>query len=147
LQLINQALELGPDAPAKLVKPDFKAEIALHAAEYKRRAGVLSGTSTPTTKSAPRGKASHTQEITFRSIVEEFAASHNLLMMPAGKAHANSRMPLFRVSPNADGKKGLLVYILDDAVWASVEKGSGNELDEFRAISLDDMVVRALSNS
>ncbi len=30
-------------------------------------------------------------------------------------------MPLFRVSPSADGKGGLLVYILDDAVWAATE--------------------------
>ncbi len=50
---------------------------------------------------------------------------------------------MFRVGASTDGKKGLLVYILDDAVWASVEKGAGSELDEFRAISLDDMVLKA----
>jgi len=58
-------------------------------------------------------------------------------------------MPLYRISPGEDGgKKGLLVYVLDDAVWASVEKGIiGSEEDEFRAISLDDMVNRATEGS
>jgi tuftelin-interacting protein 11 len=46
-------------------------------------------------------------------------------------------MQLFRVSPTADGKGGLLVYILDDAVWAP---GDG---DDYQAITLDDMVSKA----
>jgi tuftelin-interacting protein 11 len=47
-------------------------------------------------------------------------------------------MPLFRVSLTADGKGGILVYILDDAVWASVGDDGA-----YRAISLEDMVLRA----
>jgi tuftelin-interacting protein 11 len=47
-------------------------------------------------------------------------------------------MPLYRVSKTADGKGGLVVYILDDAVWAPQLDG-----DDYRAISLDDMVLRA----
>jgi len=77
------------------------------------------------------------QEITFRSIVEEFAASHNLLFIPAGRAHEKSRMPLFRVSSSVGGKGGLLVYVQDDAVWAP-------DGDEYRAITLEDMVLRAI---
>lgn len=138
LQLMNEAIELGPDAPTKLRKPDFKREMDVLAEETKRKVAVGA-----TKASTAPGRPSRTQEITFRSIVEEFAATHNLLFMPTGKAHAHSRMPLFRVSPSADGKKGILVYILDDAVWASVEKGAGSEVDEFRAISLDEMVLRA----
>ncbi|KAJ7180967.1 GC-rich sequence DNA-binding factor-like protein-domain-containing protein [Mycena filopes] len=128
LQLMNKAIELGPDAPTRLVRPDYRAEQA-----------VASGSapSTPKRNGPPR-PAARTQEITFRSIVEDFAASHNLLFIPTGRAHELSRMPLFRVSLTADGKGGILVYILDDAVWAPVaEDGT------YRAISLEDMVVRA----
>jgi tuftelin-interacting protein 11 len=66
LQLMNEAIELGPDAPTKLRRPETKAE---------------PGTTTKsvaTTKSA--ALPSHTHKIsTFQSIVEEFAAEHNLL--------------------------------------------------------------------
>ncbi|TFK39878.1 GC-rich sequence DNA-binding factor-like protein-domain-containing protein [Crucibulum laeve] len=136
LQLMNKAIELGPDAPTQLPRPDFRAEI--------------SAPSTPTHDGAknaarlPARPSARTQEITFRSIVEEFAASHNLLFVPTGRAHEQSRMPLFRVSQTADGKGGLLVYILDDAVWAPKSGGVGGDGEEFRAISLEDMVLRAM---
>jgi len=45
-------------------------------------------------------------------------------------------------------REGLLVYVLDDAVWASVGKGViRSEEDESRAISLDDMVNRVTEGS
>lgn len=133
LQLMNTAIELGPNAPTQLARPDFRAEQAA-ASTPARNNGK--GTS----KVTPRPSA-RTHEITFRSIVEEFAASHNLLFIPVGRAHEKSRMPLFRVSPTADGKGGLLVYILDDAVWAPEADPT-----DFRAISLEDMVLRAATS-
>ncbi|KAF7356333.1 Tuftelin-interacting protein 11 [Mycena venus] len=128
LQLMNKAIELGPDAPTRLPRPDFRAEQA-------------SAPNTPGRNGTPRAPprpSARTQEITFRSIVEDFAALHNLLFIPTGRAHEISRMPLFRVSLTADGKGGILVYILDDAVWAAV----GDD-GTYRAISLEDMVLRA----
>ncbi|KAJ7656386.1 GC-rich sequence DNA-binding factor-like protein-domain-containing protein [Mycena polygramma] len=128
LQLMNNAIELGPDAPTRLPRPDFRAEQA-------------SAPNTPGRNGTPRAPprpSARTQEITFRSIVEDFAATHNLLFIPTGRAHELSRMPLFRVSLTADGKGGILVYILDDAVWAAV----GDD-GTYRAISLEDMVLRA----
>lgn len=123
LQLMNTAIELGPDASTMLKRPDLRAEQAIANASKKK----------PTaTKVAP----TRIQEITFRSIVEEFAASHNLLFIPTGRAHEKSRMPLFRVSSNIGGKGGLLVYVQDDAVWAP-------DGEEYGAITLEDMVLRA----
>jgi tuftelin-interacting protein 11 len=123
LQLMNTAIELGPDAPTMLKRPDLRAEQAIANASKKKP---------PVTKVAP----ARIQEITFRSIVEEFAASHNLLFIPTGRAHEKSRMPLFRVSSNIGGKGGLLVYVQDDAVWAP-------DGEEYGAITLEDMVLRA----
>ncbi|KAI0675861.1 GC-rich sequence DNA-binding factor-like protein-domain-containing protein [Trametes maxima] len=121
LQLMNKALELGPDAPTHLPRPDHR---------------LSSPTPTLVTKTKEKARPARTQEITFRSIVEDYAASHNLLFMPVGRADERSRMPLYRVSQSADGKGGILVYILDDAVWAS-------DGGEYRAITLEDMVLRA----
>lgn len=122
LQLMNEAIELGVDATTKLRRPDIKVE-----------QGIATGTNKGVTKGA--APPSRTHEITFRSIVEEFAAEHNLLFIPTGRAHETSRMPLFRVS-GPSGKGGVLVYVQDDAVWAP-------EGDEYRAITLEEMVVRA----
>jgi tuftelin-interacting protein 11 len=131
LQLMNTAIELGPDAPTKLSRPDFRAEMA-----------AASRADSPVPGKAIKQRpapAARTQEITFRSIVEEHVASHNLLFIPAGRVHERSRMPLYRISPTADGKGGILIYILDDAVWAQ----SKDDKDDWRAISLEDMVLRA----
>ena len=135
LQLMNKAIELGPDAPTRLAKPDFLAELSASAPGSPTRG------KDPVAKAARPSARAH--EITFRSIVEEFAASHNLLFVPIGKAHERSRMPLFRVSRSADGRKGLVVYIQDDAVWAPKADGVNVESEEFKAISLEDMVLRA----
>ncbi len=105
--------------------------------------------SSPTPTATAKGRAAaatknppaRLQEITFRSIVEDFAATHNLMFLPSGRVHERSRMPLFRVSPTADGKGGVLVYILDDAVWGPDEGG------EYRAITLENMVLRATKGS
>ncbi|KAJ3524489.1 hypothetical protein NMY22_g10973 [Coprinellus aureogranulatus] len=136
LQLMNDAITLGPEAPAKLKKPDFRAELTAKQTPSR----------TPSARDAekrPARPSARATEITFRAIVEEYAAGHDLLFIPTGRAHEKSRMPLFRVSATTDGKHGLLVYVLDDAVWAPQPGGLENE--EFRAISLEDMVTRAKS--
>ncbi|KAI0272323.1 GC-rich sequence DNA-binding factor-like protein-domain-containing protein [Gloeopeniophorella convolvens] len=129
LQLMNTAIELGPEAPAKLPRPEHSRGGGLAPATETAK-GVGAGTKKP--------PPSRTQEITFRALVEEFAASHNLMFMPAGRVHERSRMPLYRVSSTADGKGGVLVYVLDDAVWAPDEEG------EYRAVTLENMVLRAM---
>lgn len=90
LQLMNKAIELGPNAATQLPRPDHRAPPA--------------SPKVPARQATPKPRPSRTQEITFRSIVEEYASSHNLLFMPTGRAHEKSRMPLFRVSQTADGK-------------------------------------------
>jgi tuftelin-interacting protein 11 len=123
LQLMNRAMELGPEAYSRLPKLD-----------HSMPTETMNVPRTDTPKTRPT--IARATEITFRSIVEEFAASHDLLFIPTGRAHEKSRMALFRVSPSVDGRGGVLVYILDDAVWAS-------EGEDYRAISLEEMVLRA----
>ncbi|KAG5350269.1 hypothetical protein C0989_011837 [Termitomyces sp. Mn162] len=133
LQLMNKAIELGPNAPTQLARPDFRAELAAASTP------VRNGTNAASIK-GPQRPSALAHEITFRSIAEDFAAAHNLLFIPTGRAHEISRMPLYRVSPTADGRGGLMVYIQDDAIWAPAIEG-----EVYRAISLEDMVLRANS--
>jgi len=121
LELMNKALELGP-AVSQFPHPDVQA-MGTPAGPAKAR-------------TTARVKASRTQEITFRSIVEDYASGHNLMFFPAGKVDEKTGHALFRVSKSVDGKGGLLVYIADDAVWAM-------DGDQYRAISLEEMVLRA----
>ncbi|KAI0306082.1 GC-rich sequence DNA-binding factor-like protein-domain-containing protein [Multifurca ochricompacta] len=130
LQLMNTAIELGSDAPTKLPRP-----------EHHRNLPHAPGPATALKAGPTKKQPARVQEITFRSIVEEFLAKHNLIFLPAGRVHERSRMPLFRVSPTADGKGGILVYILDDAVWAPDEDG------DYRAITLENMALRAMKSS
>lgn len=122
LQLMNRAIELGPDARTRLPKPG---------------SSLSSTTDKPEVKShAYRPTAI---QVTFRTVVEDYAAGHNLLFVPTGKVHDGSRMPLFKVAQSVDGRGGLLVYLLDDAVWAP----SVGDPADYRAISMEEMVLRA----
>ncbi|KDQ13045.1 hypothetical protein BOTBODRAFT_112065 [Botryobasidium botryosum FD-172 SS1] len=124
LQMMNEAMELGSNAPMLLPRPEpYQRKPDTDATSGISKSGTVPARPKPT-------------EVTFRSIVEDFAASHNLLFLPTGKTHEKSRMPLYRVSQNIDGKGGLSVYILDDVVWA-------DDGGDYRAISLEDMVLRA----
>lgn len=121
LELMNKAIELGP-AVSQLPLPDLQAEgVPVRPAK---------------SRIATKVPSSRTQEITFRSIVDDYASSHNLMFFPAGKVDEKSGHALFRVSKSADGKGGLLVYIADDAVWAT-------DGEQYRAIPLEEMVLRA----
>ena len=60
--------------------------------------------------------------------------------MPMGRVHVKVRLPMYRITGRGDGKGGIVVYILDDAVWL-VE--GGKEDGESRAIALREMVLLA----
>jgi len=68
-------------------------------------------------------------------------AEHNLLFIPTGKAHPKTRLPLYRISQNIDGRGGLPVYISDDAVWTP--RIGESEDDTYEPVMLDELVLRA----
>jgi tuftelin-interacting protein 11 len=125
LKLMNEAMSLGSDAPAKLAKPDFNPLPD----KKTRDSRVKTGRSTAAQPDQP--------EITFRTIAEQHAADHNLLFVPTGKSHSATGKQLFKVSKNFDGKGGITVYVGEDAVYAMMEDGA------FRPVLLDDMVKMA----
>ena len=129
LKLMNKAIELGPDRVTKLPRP-----------ERKRSSESSANSAAAKAKEASRLRPSRAQEITFRSIVEEYISEHSLFFMPAGQVEEKSRLPFFRISRTVEGKGGFLVYLLDDAVWAKDVSGGS---DEYRPCSLKDIVLRA----
>jgi tuftelin-interacting protein 11 len=128
LQLMNSAMALGPNAAAKLPKPDLTRD--------PLTPGTSIGGKNKAANGATRSQSSYAADVSFRTIVDEFAAAHNLLLMPTQRTHERSRMPLYRVSGNTSGKGGILVYLLDDVVWT----GEG---EDWKPVSLEEMVLRA----
>lgn len=126
LSLMQDAMRLGADAPTKLRKPVY---------EPLKSSSLKSKTSKVTT--IPKAETTPT-DITFRSLAEDVAAQNDLVFFPVGRSHDQTGKPLFKVSRSADGRGGVTVYVGTDAVFAQTEDGS------FKAVSLDDMVKRAL---
>jgi tuftelin-interacting protein 11 len=135
LDLMNQAVELGSMAPQRLRKPVFQP---LPPKKSSSSSTSKSKSKSKPSSSAPR-QASDQTDITFRSLAEEYAAQNDLIFLPLGKSDPKTGKPLFKVSQGVDGRKGVTVYVGESAVFAQAEDGA------FRAISLDDMVKRALS--
>lgn len=124
LQMMEDAMKLGEANISKLPKPS-------------------SYTSMPTSsqqQSKPAVIPKRTAATDFKSIAEEHAQAHDLMFMPTGRVHVKVRLPMYRVTGRGDGKGGIVVYVLDDAVWL-VE--GGKEDGESRAIALREMVLLA----
>jgi tuftelin-interacting protein 11 len=126
LNLMQDAMRLGPDAPTKLRKP-----------VYEPPKKSLSKSKALKPASLPKPESTIT-DITFRSLAEDVAAQNDLVFFPVGRSHDQTGKPLFKVSKSADGRGGVTVYVGTDAVFAQTEDGT------FKAVSLEDMVKRAL---
>ncbi|WWC64165.1 uncharacterized protein I303_106773 [Kwoniella dejecticola CBS 10117] len=131
LDLMDQAIKLGTEAPHKLVKPIFTPlpPSKTSTSKYAK--------TKPTIEEIKRPIDIQNTDITFRNIAEDFASQHDLIFLPIGRSHEMTGKPLFKVSKSVDGRGGITIYIGDNAVFAQGEDGS------FRAISLEDMVKRA----
>lgn len=105
-----------------------------------RKSWLATPSSQPQVQTAKRKGTTRVLESSFKSIVEEYAAEHELLFMPTGKVHERSRVPMYRVTARMDGKGGVVVYILDDIIW-SVQGGS--ESGDVEGVGLEEMVLLA----
>ncbi|TIA93585.1 hypothetical protein E3P99_00069 [Wallemia hederae] len=125
LDLINQAMGLGADASKKLVKPTFN----------------------PNEKKESKSKAKKEyKEVTFYDVAKEYIEEHNLLLISTRRLHRRGHM-LYKVSDNATGKGGILVYIDDDAVWVEPETGGVDKtVLEYIPMSLESVVAKAATH-
>ena len=104
LETITLALDLGPDAKTLLPPP----------AAGPTRPLPTSATA-PAKPAAP--PAALAEETTFRDVLEHWCAENNLLMLPLREAHAQTGLPLFRITASASLVGGVVVYLKGDVVW------------------------------
>ena len=63
------------------------------------------------------------KETTFRDLLEELCAEHNLLFVPMRTADETTGKALFRITASADGKGGTTGYIGDgDVLWLQTKR-------------------------
>ena len=71
----------------------------------------------PSQPSTPSATAA-VEEISFKSLVEEWCTEHNLLLLNTNRSNQLGRL-LYRLSDAERRSKGVLVYLLDDVVFTS----------------------------
>lgn len=82
---------------------------------------------------------------TFKEIVDDICAQHDLFLVATHKAHPTLGYPLYRIAPALTGAGGMLCYLNDDIIWvktgsgASAKGKSSKETEEYEPASLDDL--------
>ncbi|PWW78166.1 TFP11-domain-containing protein [Tuber magnatum] len=114
LDMMNHALDLGQDAPTKLVPPPVQPVRLTKPEAVAPKPTPVKASNT----SMPVGS-------TFRDAVEDWCVDHNLLLIPLRKAHEATGRPLFKITASAIGSGGIEVYFQGDVVWAQDRKDRG----------------------
>lgn len=79
------------------------------------------------------------KETTFRDLLEELCAEHNLLFVPMRTADQTTGKALFRITASADGKGGTTGYIGDgDVLWLQTKRQG-----PYEPVGLDKIVPLA----
>ena len=112
LDMVNDALDLGDRAATELPAPAFTTTAPGGPAE--KAADSKTAASTPSAVAA-----TGVPESTFRDVVEDWCAEHDLLLVPLRKAHDASGSPLFRItaSASASGGGGVTCFFRGDVLW------------------------------
>jgi tuftelin-interacting protein 11 len=115
LVMMSQAVELDEEEKHLLAPP---------AAGPTRPLVAPSRPETPSRplEKKPKPAAPRVEEETFREVLEQWAESESLMLMPMREAHPINGLPLFRITASATGKGGVIVYLKGDVVWAQ-QKG------------------------
>lgn len=124
LDMMNRALDLGADAPARLAAPA--------AGPIRPPKNVAFAPPPRTSRQEPA------PETTFRDALEDWAAEHNLLLVPLRKAHEATGVPLFRITASASGTGGIVVYFSGDVVWAQDRR----DRELWVPLGLEDVLAR-----
>ncbi|KAF2798478.1 TFP11-domain-containing protein [Melanomma pulvis-pyrius CBS 109.77] len=83
------------------------------------------GPETPRPINTPSKEPARQKEVveaTFKDIVEEWCGEENLLLIPLREAHPTTGLPLFRITANAIGRGGVVVYMRGDVLYATEKK-------------------------
>ncbi|KAI4160469.1 MAG: hypothetical protein LQ342_005702 [Letrouitia transgressa] len=134
LETIGMALELGEAAKEKLPLP-----LPTAGEETSELPTVPPGAPRQQRVEAEDNGDVKDEQVTFRDVVEDFAAANSLLFIPLREADPRSGMPLFRLTASASGKGGAVVFIRGDVLWA--RKGKGVDA-RFQPMELGDALLQ-----
>ena len=141
LEMINHALELGPEASkTDLPPPTTGPKTPLAALSNTPNASTINPA-----LSSPSPKPAAVPEVTFRHVLEDFCSDKDLLLLPLHEAHPTTGLPLFRITASASGRGGVVGYLKGDVLWARERnkrvEDEGNEKWTWRPLGLDDGLV------
>jgi tuftelin-interacting protein 11 len=124
--MINMALDLGPDAKSRLPPPVEPSKTKDPVARQ------LPG------PAAPAKPAPEIEEGTFRHQVEDWCVANDLQFIPE-KSTLEANGPVYRVTAAPIGKGGVLIYLRGDSIYAQIKRGEwtplGKELDALLALA------------
>ncbi|KAK9368908.1 GC-rich sequence DNA-binding factor-like protein-domain-containing protein [Lipomyces kononenkoae] len=139
LNLINQAVYLGPQAAAELkpiVEPAIK-EPPRKSKSKRRGDSVPQGRSKPASQ-VENGPQEVIQESTFKDVVEDYCMQNNLLFIPLRQAHETLGFPLYRITASASGRGGFLCYFDSEILWAKM-RGAGEHQLEWEPLDFSEI--------
>ncbi|PWN23283.1 TFP11-domain-containing protein [Microstroma glucosiphilum] len=140
IALINQAVEMGEDRRG-LSKPDL-TPLSRSSVRDAVSASHRSSSKTPAIPSSSGAGDAEDDSVSFRSIVEDRAAELDLLVLSLNRSHAQTGLPLLRVSESLDGKSGATFYVQEDIVWVE-EKDKEKGTSEWIPVGVEELMKRA----
>ena len=129
LEIIALALDLGPEAVA--TKLPLPSSGPAHSAPNDATGREA--------LEKPAPQQTHAAVSTFRDVVEDWCALHDLMIIPMREADPASGMPLFRITASANGRGGAVVYLKGDVIWA--REGTG-ESRAFIPVELNEALQK-----
>jgi tuftelin-interacting protein 11 len=124
--MINLALDLGPDAKSRLPPPH-----QLGRSESK----IPTGSPKPT---APIKVVPEIEEVSFKHHVEDWCVANDLQFLPE-KSTLEANGPVYRVTAAPIGRGGVLIYLNGNNIYAQIKRGEwtplGTETDALLALA------------
>ncbi|KAK9233935.1 GC-rich sequence DNA-binding factor-like protein-domain-containing protein [Lipomyces kononenkoae] len=138
LNLINQAVYLGPQAAAEL-KPIVEPAVK----EPRKKSKSTRRDESEQRGSKPAFKVENApQEVmpesTFKDVVEDYCMQNNLLFIPLRQAQETLGLPLYRITASASGRGGFLCYFDSEILWAKM-RGAGEHQLEWEPLDFDEI--------
>ncbi len=128
LEMINQALDLG-DRVAQELPPPVAGPVRSIKPAVSAPLPVGNGGTSVAQRPA--------KEASFKDVVDDWCVEQGLIMVPLREAHAQTGLPLFRITASVNGKGGVLVYLKGDVVWAQNRK----DKSLWEPVGLDDALL------
>ena len=144
--LIEKALDLGDDAPAKLPRPDTRP--AYHHRHHhhdkdrqKEKAAAAIAAEEERQKAKEKEGESKKKEPTFRDEVEDWCQDNDLQFIPVRRAN-DMGLHYFRITARMDGRGGVLAYF-SSAAPSGADGGAAGVGEALRVESrkMGDMVL------